>query len=228
MATTIMEGITRVLEWIMRFSVINLLWILFCLPIVIVTIPVFYADNVSAIFTLLSVIAILTPIFFFPATTAMFGVVRKWIFGEADVPLFKTYWKQYKENYVKSLLSGIIITIMWVILGIDVYYFTQVNPFISGFFIIGSFFLFNFTIFYFANTVHTELKLIAILKNSLILTFINPVSNLCLLIINVTILYICFQVMTAFIPFFMGTMIAFVSLKGYQQKILKVQGLKEQ
>lgn len=228
MATTIMEGITRILDWIMRFSVINLLWILFCLPIVFVTIPVFYADNVSAVFTLLLVIAILAPFFFFPATTAMFGVVRNWIFGEADVPLFKTYWRQYKENYVRSLISGIVLTILWVILGIDVYYFTQVNPFISGFFIIGSFFLFNFTIFYFANTVHTELKLLPNLKNSLILTLINPVYNLCLLIINVTILYISFNVFTALIPFFMGTMVAFISIKGYQQKLMKVQGLKEQ
>lgn len=222
-----MEGITRLLEWIMRFAVINVLWVLFSLPVVFVTLPMFFADNVSAVFTNLLIIAMLSPFFFFPATTAMFGVVHHWIFGDADVPLFKTYWKSYKQNYAKSLKSGIILTIIWLIVGIDIYYFSNVNLFIGGFFLIGSFFLFNLTIYYFANSVHTDLKIFALIKNSFLLSIINPVYNLCIFVINATIIYISFFVFTGFIPFFIGTMISFVTLKGYQQKLKLVEKLKE-
>jgi uncharacterized membrane protein YesL len=222
-----MEGITRLLEWIMRLAVINVLWVLFSLPVVFVTLPVFFADNASAVFTNLLIIAMLAPFFFFPATTAMFGVVHHWIFGDADVPLFQTYWKSYKQNYAKSLKSGIILTIIWLIVGIDIYYFSNVNLFIGGFFLIGSFFLFNLTIYYFANSVHTDLKIFALIKNSFLLSIINPVYNLCIFVINATIIYISFFVFTGFIPFFIGTMISFVTLKGYQQKLKLVEKLKE-
>ncbi len=223
LAAQLTEGITRLLVWIMKFSVINLIWVTFCLPIIFITIPVFFADDASGVFTVLLFLSIMAPFFFFPATMAMFGVVRKWVIGVDDVPLFFSFWKIYKENYKRSFLSGIFITFVFAILTLDIYYFSTINPMISGLFIIALFFSFHFMIFFFANSVHTTLSFWDNMKNSMILSLINPVYNLCILFINVIILYVSFQLFTAFIPFFMGTTIAFVSFKGYYHLFRKVQ-----
>ncbi|WP_084028990.1 YesL family protein [Bacillus sp. J33] len=39
---------------------------------------------------------------FFPATAAMFSVVRKWIMGETDVRVFKEFWQTYRKEFWKA------------------------------------------------------------------------------------------------------------------------------
>src|SRR5690625_78727 len=70
--------------WITRFAYLNLLWILF---------------------TLLGFIVF----GFMPATAAMFAVVRKWNMGEDDIPIFKTFWKAYREDFLKTNGLGLIL-----------------------------------------------------------------------------------------------------------------------
>src|SRR5699024_6692891 len=74
-------GYYRVAVWITRFAYLNLLWVLF------------------------SVVGLL---FFgvLPATTAMFAVVRKWIDGDTDIPVFETFWNAYRKEFVKINLLG--------------------------------------------------------------------------------------------------------------------------
>ena len=68
--------------WITRLMYVNLLWILFMLAGLIV-------------------------MGVFPSTTAMFSVTRKWILGETDTPVFHTFWKAYKQNFLQSNLVGL-------------------------------------------------------------------------------------------------------------------------
>lgn len=67
----------RTSEWIMRLVYLNLLWIAF---------------------SLLGIVLF----GFFPATAAMFSVVRKWIMGETDVRVFKEFWQTYRKEFWKS------------------------------------------------------------------------------------------------------------------------------
>lgn len=219
-----MEGLNRIFEWIMRLSVINLLWIGFNLPICYLLLSLLYSDDQSALIMLLCTIVVLTPFLFFPATTAMFGVVRKWVMGEHDVPLVKSYWTYYKENYVRSLCGGVIFTLFWIVWGVDFYYFSQVNIIISSLFLVGFLFLFLFTLFFFANTVHTDLKLFATIKNSFFLTLVYPLSNLLIVVVNGIIVYVSLAMFTFLIPFFMGTLITYISFAGFYQKLLKIHG----
>lgn len=54
--------------------------------------------------------AVLAPLTLFPATSAMFTVVRKWVMGDTDTGVFRTFFKGYKENYKQSLIGGIFYT----------------------------------------------------------------------------------------------------------------------
>ncbi|WP_338787047.1 YesL family protein [Metabacillus sp. FJAT-53654] len=222
--TDLMSGLNRILEWVMRLSVINLLWIGFNLPICYLVLSLLYANDSSALFMLLATIIILAPFFFFPATTAMFGVARKWVMGDHDVPLVKSYWKYYKENYVRSLCGGIIFTLIWIIWGVDFYFFSKVNIIISSLFLVGFFFLFLITLFFFANTVHADLKLFTSIKNSFFLSLVYPLTNLVIVVITGIIIYVSLTMFTFLIPFFMGTLIAFIAFAGYYQKVVKIHG----
>lgn len=87
-------GILKIPEWIVKFAYINILWILF---------------------TLLGGIIL----GLFPATTAMFAVSRRWLLGETDIPLFKTFWNFYREDFLKSNLLGLILTMIGLALYMD-------------------------------------------------------------------------------------------------------------
>ncbi|KKI89389.1 DUF624 domain-containing protein [Bacillus sp. SA1-12] len=226
--TDLMGGLNRIFEWVMRLSVINLLWIGFNLPICYLALSLLYASNSSVLFMLLATIVVLAPFFFFPATTAMFGVVRKWVMGEHDVPLFKSYWAYYKENYVRSMSGGLIFSLIWVIWGVDFYFFSKVNVILSSIFLVGFFFLFLFALTFFANTVHADLKFFQNLKNSFFLTLLYPFNNILVVVLNGIIIYVSLTMFTFLIPFFMGSLIAFVSFAGYYQKVSKIQGSKKE
>ena len=73
-------------EWIMRFSFTNILWLLFNLPIVYFVLKIIYAETFAELQMLIVTVAILAPFILFPATAAMFGVVRNWIIGKQDLP----------------------------------------------------------------------------------------------------------------------------------------------
>ena len=211
----------------MRLSVINVLWIVFNLPICYLIFSLLYADDQSFVLTLILSIMILAPFLFFPATTAMFGVARKWIMGDLDVPLFKSFWTFYKENYLRSMSGGLIFTLIWFIWGVDFYYFSKINIVVSSIFIGLLFFLFLFTINFFANTVHTELSLKTSIKNSFFLTLVFPLNNLLTIVVNGIIFYLSLATFTFLIPFFMGSLIAIVSFSGYYQKVEKIHGDKK-
>lgn len=220
--TDLMGGLNRLFEWIMRLSVINILWIAFNLPICYLVFSILFAEDQSAMILFLLTIAVLAPFVFFPATTAMFGVVRKWVMGDLDVPLVKSYWKYYKENYVRSLTGGVILTIIWLIWGADFFFFSKINVIVSSFFLVGFLFLFLMTVFFFANTVHAELKLMTSLKNSFFLTMVYPLTNVIVLVLSGIILYISIGVFTFLIPFFMGTLITYITFAAYYQKMEKI------
>ncbi|MBU7591653.1 YesL family protein [Metabacillus halosaccharovorans] len=220
--TNVMGGLNRLFEWIMRLSVINIMWIIFNLPICYLAMSLLFAEDEASVFLLLGTIAVLAPFMFFPATTAMFGVVRKWVMGDDDVPLVKSYWRFYKENYVRSLTGGLLLTLFWVIWTVDFFFFSKVNVFVSAFFLIGFLFLFLMTLFFFSNTVHAELKLLTSVKNAFFLTMVYPLINMVVLVFSGVILYISLGVFTFLVPFFMGTLITYVGFAAYYQKMEKI------
>ncbi|MFS0862134.1 YesL family protein [Fredinandcohnia sp. 179-A 10B2 NHS] len=64
-------------ETLTNFFFLNIIWLVMCLPI----------------FTI------------FPATAAMFGVIRQWIINK-DTSVFRTFFKMFKENFKHSFIIG--------------------------------------------------------------------------------------------------------------------------
>jgi uncharacterized membrane protein YesL len=144
-------------EWIMKFAYINLLWIGFSLLGLIV-------------------------LGFFPATISMFTVIRKWLMGEMDTPVFRTFWNTYKSEFLRSNGLGLIFLVVGGLIVLDLVFMkSSGSSFISAIQIPLYMFMFLvvITMFYLIPIyVHYELKLIQIIKNSLLMMIINPVENL--------------------------------------------------
>src|SRR5690606_11567358 len=83
--------------------------------------------------------------------------------------------------------------------------------------------------------VHFHMKIFQLIKNSILLTIGNPISTILLLATNFAVLYISFYKFTFLIPFFMGSILAFMSFFYFNRifdkiklKTEKAQKLKEE
>jgi uncharacterized membrane protein YesL len=144
-------------EWIAKFAYLNLLWIGFSLVGLII-------------------------LGFFPATISMFAVIRKWIMGEGDIPVFQTFRTIYKREFLRSNGLGLIVAVVSALIVLDSVFMKNLgNGFTNAIQIPLYMFMFAvvMTMFYlFPVYVHYELKLIQIIKNSFLIMLINPLENL--------------------------------------------------
>lgn len=224
----IMGGFYRLLEWVMRLSVINVLWIACAFPFFLFGLTILFSagNNPDAVSPLLFLMLAATPIVLFPSTAAMFTVVRKWIMGESDAALFKTFFKGYKENYLKSLLGGLIFLVLGVIMYANFWFYIKQESnlkMVAYLFIPLSIILVGTLVHFFSLTVHYHMKLWQLLRNSVLVTISHPFTTISILVVNATILYLSFTWTTFLIPFFMGTFMAFFSFWSFYRIYHRMQ-----
>lgn len=180
-------GIYKLCEWIMRLAYINLLWIMFT----IMGLGLFG---------------------FFPATISMFTVVRKWLMGFDDIPVFKTFWNAYKKEFLKSNLLGLIIMITAYILYIDIQFLRSTDGFINVLFYPTILLCVGFILtlcFVFPTFVHFDVSVFKVFKNSFLLMLMNPLSTL-MMIIGSLAVYMVMTTIPGLIPLLGGSVLAFI------------------
>lgn len=187
------NGYYTMCVWITRFVYLNLLWILF---------------------TLLGI-----GIFgFFPSTAAMFSVVRKWIMGEPDVPIFKTFWKSYRKDFIKSNILGLLMLFAGYFLYIELQILRSQESFIyfvASLMIIATFILYLITFVYlFPLFVHFDIKTIQYLKWSLIIGVFHPILTIVLGVGIYIIHYATFMFAPALLFLFGGSVTAYLIMRG--------------
>lgn len=223
-------------EWVLRLFITNLLWVAFNIPIVYLILHLLVVEDLNELAMVALTIAALTPFVFFPATTAMFAVVRKWVMKETDISIIRSYVRYYKENYVRSMSGGFVIGAIWMIYLLDYYYFVLLKGdsfsstvlfFLSIVFLITLMFLLIFTLNYISYTVHLHEGLLKSFKDSIIITIGHPLISISICGLNGLIIYMSFTVVTFIIPFFMGVLLALVSFIGFYMIYLKVVAVKE-
>lgn len=163
----------------MRISGSNLLWLVCSLPFLFFAFSAFFIPGGwgFAAFNMW-IMAILAPFTFFPATSALFSVTRKWVMGEADVGIIKTYFKGYKENYKQSMFGGIFYTLLTVIMIVD--YQMYMKEFNNNLQFIGIVILVFLVVLlvslfhFFSMVAHYYLKVTQLIKNAILLTILKP------------------------------------------------------
>ncbi|PAV31158.1 hypothetical protein CIL05_00415 [Virgibacillus profundi] len=189
----IANGFYRIMEWVTRFAYVNLLWVAF---------------------TLLGLVLF----GFMPATTAMFGVVRKWVRGEEDAPIFPTFWKVYRDEFLRSNVIGIILFGVGYLLTIEFQILrTQVSTayYIASFGVIAQAILYAIIVAYFFPIfVHFKLKFTQYFKWPFVVGIMHPILTIFLLIAVAALNLVTFKVMPGLLFFFGGSVTAFILMWG--------------
>ncbi len=205
---------------ITRFTFTNLIWLFLNFPIVYIMLSLMVHDMTHMLLQLLP-FTILLPLLFFPATCAMFAVVRRWIVGEGDTRVFQSFLKYYKENYKQSVKGGFIFGFLWISLCLNYFVFFYQQSMIFTYLFIGlAAFLFTWNSYFFSMLVHFEMKLFTSLKSSLFVTIGNPISSAGVAIISgiLTVLSLKF---TFIIAFFLGSLSVYCSFFYFYKVIQK-------
>ncbi|OLS37329.1 hypothetical protein BTR25_16040 [Bacillus sp. MRMR6] len=181
-----MRGFYSISEWVMRLAYVNILWM---------------------IFSLLGLVIL----GFFPATVAMFAVVRKWVRKDLDVPVFKLFWTTYKAEFVKSNLLGLII----VFIGFVMYFnFTIIEATVIPIYkwlyipytIITAVYILTL-LYVFPVFVHFNIKLKEVIKNAFILMTVSPIVTFSKAVLTGVLCFL-FLKFPGVIPFYSGSVIA--------------------
>ncbi|MFJ5759892.1 YesL family protein [Neobacillus sp. NPDC093182] len=217
--------IQPVFEWIINLASLNITWLVFIFPIAYLSILLVLVEHTSQVLMIVLTIVVLSPFLLFPATTAMFGVVRKWFMKE-EIQIVKSFWRFYKENYKRSLSGGLILSFLWLVGVVDFLYMKSDVSFVNYIVLFILAFLLLYTLYFLSDTVHTESKLTQSLKNVLIITVANPIFSFGIVLICIFILYVSFTYLPFLIILFTGPFIAILGFYGYQKvftTILNVQ-----
>ena len=189
---------TRVYRWLelaTDFFLLNLMWLVACLPIVTI----------------------------FPSTAAMFGVVRDWVRKKED-GLVRMFITHFRENFAQSLLVGTLWTAFGVALFLDFLVVNQFSfgveivlraalVLVSSLYVLGSVFLFPVMVHY-----DTDWK--AVIKNALLLSIGRlPTTAVCLVFLIVMV------ALTVFAPFLViitGSLTAYVVYRLCDREFRKI------
>ncbi|MEG1310989.1 MAG: YesL family protein [Romboutsia sp.] len=167
-------------EWIYRFLKLNFLWVLF--------------STIGGI-----VFGVM------PATIAMFYILRKWVQGELEISIFKTFKDVYIKEFKNSNKCGLCFGAIFMFLAIDLNILYKMDELYSTvlYIIVMSvlFFVSIAFIYFFPTYVHFELTLKEYIKNAFILSLSSPVQTL-MIGVGFGLVYYFVQGSPGLIPFF--------------------------
>ncbi|WP_347835710.1 YesL family protein [Gracilibacillus sp. JCM 18860] len=201
-----MNALYKGTEWITRFAYVNILWIGFSLLGLVV-------------------------FGFFPATVAMFTLVRQWIMGgNIDDPVFSTFWKTYKQEFLKSNVIGLIIMIIAFLFYVNFQYIGMNQGGFHDIIKIPLYlfmFLISLTILYVIPVyVHYDVRFTQIWRNAFFLMLLHPMHNIAL-VVSIIILLFVMQAIPGLIPFFSGSIIAFLIMGNSYLTFKRVEAKQE-
>lgn len=171
-----MKQLFKILEFVTAFFQLNLLWLLFCLPVITI----------------------------FPATVAMFCVIRQWVLHK-DYSVFRAFFQFFKENFKQSFVLGILWTVFAGLFFLD---FMLMKNFASFQYIllpvltlIGIVLLF-ITTFIFSTIAHYNVTWLTAIKNSFFFSIRYLLVTLSIIVLLVLMILILFTWKITFIFIF--------------------------
>nr|WP_232345362.1 YesL family protein [Paenactinomyces guangxiensis] len=146
----------------------------------------------------------------FPATISMFAVTRKWVMGEEDIPIFRTFWLNYRREFINSQILGFLLVFIGIVLYVDFYFFSSPGTIylIAKLVILSASMMYGLLLLYvFPLFVHVKLKSWQYLKYSLMLSIYHLFRSLFMLAGCVGIIFFLLT-FSGFIPLLGGSGLA--------------------
>ncbi|MBU9712874.1 YesL family protein [Evansella tamaricis] len=209
-------------EWIMRFAIMNLLWVFINSPLILLALFIVLAPEGKTMIAYAIPLFILSPFLLFPSTSALFATVRDWITQDYIGYLGKEYFKYFRTNYKKSVMAGFILAFIWFVWVFDLFFLQAVHVFLGVLLLFFGTLLYAFTIVYFCLNAHYHLNIKSTLRNAFLLTLGKPFMLFLILIIHISIYYISFRFLFVFF-LFSFSISSYLSFYVFYRFILKVE-----
>ncbi len=155
----------RILDTLTNFFLLNILWMIACVPLITI----------------------------FPATAALFAVVRAWLRGtRSDV--FRSFFQYMRENFAQSLAVGLLWSVIGLVLVADYLFVRGITSWIKVPFLLllllVVFVYLATAVYLFPVMVHVKAGWLQIIKNSALVAFSSLGTTFICLIIMVLALVI--------------------------------------
>jgi uncharacterized membrane protein YesL len=166
--------IMRALATMGNYCLLNLLWIVFSLPVITV----------------------------FPATVAMFGILKEWTNG-SEPPLISTFFSIFKKNFLKSSFIGVIQIVCSIIFIVDFLIIWNMEGnlkliLLPVLMLLGFIFI-STSLYLYPLMAKYEMPLKLLVKKAFFLSAARPFSPLMIIVIFVIMSFIC--TIARFLPF---------------------------
>ena len=190
----------NIAEWIQRLVLVNLLWIIFTLPGLVV-------------------------LGIMPSTAALYSITRSWNRGYTNFPLFKTFWREFKKYFLKANFLGIFMALLGYILYFNINYYQVQSGTMHYFYYLMlafSFFYILILLYMFPLLINYELKLRHIFKNALFICVLSPGYTF-LILLSLFLLLLTLSLLPALIPFLGVSSLAYINMWGALKSFTKVE-----
>ena len=182
MVDNMLSKINFIGEWAIRLAYVNFLWMLFS------AMGIFFLG-------------------FFPATAAMFTVIRKWLLKE-QVSVFQTFKKSYRKEFTDANFVGWLLLLIGVFIYIDFIFLTSMDGILFTillFVLLSVAFIYLSIIFYiFPVFVHFKLKKLEYVKYAFIISLSYPHLTI-LMLLGTIMLIAVFITFPMLFPFIVGS-----------------------
>lgn len=149
----------------------------------------------------------------FPATIALFTVMRNLLLHN-EKPITTTFWKTYKQEWLKGNGYALVSYSILIILAIDfyaIYLIDSLQILLIPTFLL-AFLIFGTLLFFFPVYVHFDLTFFAMIKQAFLFTITSPITVV-LNCISIVCLYGVFNIIPGALPLFMGSVISYFAMK---------------
>ncbi|NYE09013.1 putative membrane protein YesL [Bacillus niacini] len=167
-------AIMRALSSMGNYCLLNLLWIIFSLPVITV----------------------------FPATVAMFGILKEWKNG-SEPPMLSTFFSIFKKNILKSSFIGVIQIVCSIIFIVDFQIIWNMEGnlklILFPVLMLLGFIFISTSLYLYPIMAKYDMPLKLLVKKAFFLSAARPFSPLMMIVIFVIMIFIC--TIARFLPF---------------------------
>lgn len=168
---------------------------------------------------------------FMPATAGMFAVVRKWVYGEEDIPIFKTFWRSFRIEFIKINLLGYLLLLIGYILYVQfqILWFQGSMPyFIASFGVIALVIIYIIILLYiFPIFAHFNISIFQNIRWAFIIGVVHPLLTIFFIVGLGLFYYITFQTIPILLLLFGGSVTAYILMWGAAKTFHKYEPSNE-
>lgn len=205
-------------EWIMRFSAVNLLWFGLSLPFFLLFVTVEMSSAGGRVFFAVAA-WLLGSLLFFPATAALFSVVREWIMETETTSVAKAFFTHLKSEYGVNARIGTFFSLVWLLWYFGYFYMYTAKSGLIFFFIFLGTALFVFTVNFLSINAHYRMNTSAKLNIAFFLTAGKPLTSLAIAGGSGILLWLSTAQLLWLFPLAACSMIAFLSFSCFYRTV---------